>query len=162
MPNIFDQFDTPTPTIAPDGRNPFDAFDGNVFDQFDEPTGLKSANLPGNIKLNPLQQVQMQAGVDPELAGSTTGNFIQGNDDAFLSSVAPPITVAAHALADNPVTRGIGYGLNFAGQAIKGDVEAALFSILGQKQLANQELIATAGNMNPAWKQKDESLGIDT
>jgi hypothetical protein len=163
MPNIFDQFDTPTATVTPDGKNPFDAFDGNPFDQFDEPLPPKFANLFGTLKLNPLQQVQMQSGMaDPENAGATLSNLLRGNDDVFLQSVAPPITAAAHALLDNPVTRKIGYGLNFAGQAVKGDVEAALFQMLGYPELANQQLIATADDMNPAWKQKDESLGIDT
>jgi len=44
----------------------------NVFDQFDEAVPLKFASLPGNLKLNPLQQVQMQSGMaDPENAGGT-------------------------------------------------------------------------------------------
>jgi A nuclease of the HNH/ENDO VII superfamily with conserved WHH len=163
MPNIFDRFDKPTATVLPDGKNPFDAFDDNPFDQFDEPASLKFAKLPGNLKLDPLQQVQMQSGMaDPENAGATLSNLLRGNDDVFLQTVAPPITAAAHALLDNPVTRKIGYGLNFAGQAVKGDVEAALFQMLGYPELANQQLMATADDMNPAWKQKDESLGIDT
>jgi hypothetical protein len=45
MPNVFDQFDKPTATVVPDGKNPFDAFDDNPFDQFDEPASLKFANL---------------------------------------------------------------------------------------------------------------------
>jgi hypothetical protein len=144
MPNIFDQFDEPTATVTPDGKNPFD--------QFDEPSPLKFASLPGNLKLNPLQQVLMQreGRMDPELEGATAGNFIYGNDDVFLQA-------APHA-----ITRDIGFGMNFLGQALKGDTEAALFNMVGQKELANQQLIATAGNMNPAWKQKDEDLGIDT
>lgn len=170
MPNIFDQIDPSTGSVAPDGKNPFDAFDGNIFDQFDEPVPPTFANLPGNIKLNPLQQAQMQSlsagkGIDPENAGATLASLLKGTDDVFLQSVAPSIAAAAHALSDNPVTQGIGYGLNFAGRAIKGDAEAVLENLFGGKagnDLANQQLLATAAEMNPKWKDAMEKEGIDT
>jgi hypothetical protein len=66
---------------------------------------------------------------------------------------------------DNPVIRGIGYGLNFACQAFKGDAEAVLENVFGGKvgsELANQQLLATAAEMNPKWKDEMENKGIDT
>jgi hypothetical protein len=45
VPNTFDQFDTPTATVA-QGTNPFDAFDGNVFDQFGEKSDFRKFKIP--------------------------------------------------------------------------------------------------------------------
>lgn len=109
MSNIFDQFDTPT-AVGPngDGTNPFDAVNGNIFDQLDKVAALKFANLPGNIKLNPLQQVQMQSGVaDPQNTGATLASLLRGTDDVFLQSVASPIVTAgkkAYSLLSTPLT----------------------------------------------------------
>jgi hypothetical protein len=109
MPNIFDQIDTPTATVAPEGKNPFDAFDGNPFDQFDEPLPLKSANFPGKIKLNPLQQVQLQSRLrDPENP--------TGQDNTFLTALSEGGSPVA--FAKNLATVPIAAPISLVGEAI--------------------------------------------
>ncbi len=157
MPNL-PQFDIPTATVAPNG---------NAFDQFGNPVLPNFGKPPANIKLDPLQQVQMQSilagtGIDPENAGATLQSLLQGNDDVFLSSVAPYITAAPHALLDNPVTRGVGTVLDDAGKAVKGDAEASLFWNTGQPQLAAQQLAATTSDIIPSVKQWLDKQNVDT
>lgn len=120
------------------------------------PPGLPFITIPGKWKLNPDFGVHQPSQSSSGFFGPPSAQ--NADDWSFTAATAPNIF-------NNAVTRGIGFGLNFVGQAIKGDVEAALEDIFGGKvggELATQQLIATAANMDPAWKQEDERLGIDT
>lgn len=138
MPNIFDQFDAFS--VAPNGTNPFDAFDANVFDQFDEPVPSKFPNLPGNLKLDPLQRVKLQTRLqDPENPS--------GQDNTFLTALSQggsPVAFAKN-LATLPFVAPVG----LVGEALK-PVAAPIMNALAEVGEADTPILDPKGEPSGA------------
>ena len=143
----------------------------NIFDSIPATANVFDG-LPingGNAQLDPAQflvNILHPPIINPALGVHQPGMFssgfsaqppsLQNTDDwGFTATLLPKVL-------NNAVTRTIGTSLNAAGQALKGDAEAALFQITGQPEAANQELISTAAKMMPSEAAKDQQLGIDT